>query len=168
MITAIAIGVGGALLLMASIPAMRAVWDVWRFRGRHVVRCPEVGRPAGVAVDIRELTLATLGGARGLRIGACSRWRARRDCAQRCVPQVVQGPGETRPRTLFTLWYLGRACALCASPLHRIGEPPAVRWLDGRTARWSVFRRLYPGGDRPWTRDAARAAARRAAAASRA
>ncbi|HLK11026.1 MAG TPA: hypothetical protein VKW76_06570 [Candidatus Binatia bacterium] len=184
MIAAIAIGFG------------RAVRGVWWFRGTHVVRCPEVGRPAGAALDLGHLALTALRGAPSFRIGACSRWPARRDCAQQCVAQIVQGPRETHPRMLLVRWYAGKACALCADrfgPLHRTRERPAVMWPDGRTARWSeirveelpqvlatcqpicrrchitqVFRRLYPGVDGPWTREAARAAARRAAAASRA
>lgn len=56
-----------------------------RFRRRRIVRCPETGLLADVAVDAPRAGLTAVPGPSDVRVVKCSLWPAREGCAQRCV-----------------------------------------------------------------------------------
>jgi hypothetical protein len=64
-------------------PVMLDVFS--RFRRRRIVRCPETGLLADVAVDARRAALTAVPGPSDVRVVTCSLWPEREGCAQRCV-----------------------------------------------------------------------------------
>ncbi len=56
-----------------------------RFRRRRIVRCPETGLGAEIALDARHAALTAIPGPPRMRVTACSLWPEREGCAQACV-----------------------------------------------------------------------------------
>lgn len=87
-LVAILYGLAGFFVVVVSVGLLEFE-DLKRSRS---VVCPETGGAARVGVDAREGALRVALGVPRLRVVACSRWPARRDCDQACRKQV-RGPG---------------------------------------------------------------------------
>lgn len=57
-------------------------------RGTRFVTCPELSRPAVVSIAIGTLTPEGYRVLDRMRIGECSNWPARQNCAQECLKQI--------------------------------------------------------------------------------
>jgi hypothetical protein len=75
-----------AAVLLA--PAIYLVTSYRRYRGLHVVECPETRAPVEVGLDVRRAAVTTVTNRPRLRLVACSRWPERRDCNQACTRQI--------------------------------------------------------------------------------
>ena len=116
-------------LLLAAVLAVYfgiAVRTWLRFRGRHVVICPETGQPAGVEVDTGHAATTAVWEKADVRLSGCSRWPERKDCDQPCCAQIEAAPSETRTKTMATRFFAGKLCAICAAKV----EPPNAATLQ--------------------------------------
>jgi hypothetical protein len=176
------------IVLLAAVVCAWAAWDVARalriarrLRGPRVVTCPETGRPAVVAFDVRHAIASGLGErAARLRLRACSRWTERGPCSEPCMCEAA-APAST-PRAIVEETMKGQPCAFCRKPIEQVAfldHYPALLQSDGTTIAWpdvplerlrdsiqsqrpvcwnchvtETFRRSYPElvTDRPWTR----------------
>jgi hypothetical protein len=176
------------VVLLALLSAAIAVWTAVRalriaaqVRGARVVTCPETGRPAGVAIDVRHAVRSGLGAhAPGLRLRACSRWSERGHCDELCVWEAAD-PGSTT-QAIVERALAGKGCVFCGKRLERVAfldHYAALLQPDRTTIEWpqipvdrlreslatqqpvcwdchvaETFRRRYPElvTDRPWIR----------------
>jgi hypothetical protein len=67
-----------------------------RFRGAHVVRCPESNTLAAVTVDIGHAAATAVWEQADVRLATCSRWPERKGCDEGCAPQIAASPELTR------------------------------------------------------------------------
>jgi hypothetical protein len=77
------VAIGGLALGYVIAPIVADVFS--RFRRPRLVRCPETGLTAEVAIDARHAAFTAVPGPPDLRVTGCSLWPEREDCAQRCV-----------------------------------------------------------------------------------
>ncbi len=77
----------GAAFFFAA-PALWAYARSLQFRGPRTIICPETQRWAEVTIDAIHAARTDLAGLADLRLAACSRWPARKDCHQDCAPQL--------------------------------------------------------------------------------
>lgn len=80
--TAVAIFV---LLPIISVVIGFAVWTFRRYRASRVLRCPERGKGAEVALDAAGAALTSAVGQPCLRVKDCSLWSEDRECTQACL-----------------------------------------------------------------------------------
>ncbi|MGH7823388.1 MAG: hypothetical protein ACREQ9_26810 [Candidatus Binatia bacterium] len=121
-------------VLFVLVPVMSNAY--YRYRGRHVVLCPENRRSAVVEIDGRRVAAASALGKTRLRIARCSRWPEHEECDRGCLGQVEEEPEATRLRALLDRWYEGKTCFLCHRPFESVEwweRPPAVMGDDGFT-----------------------------------
>ena len=62
-----------------------------RFRRSRLVRCPETGLLATVALDARHAALTAVPGPPDVRVADCSLWPEKSGCEERCVAHGVCG-----------------------------------------------------------------------------
>jgi hypothetical protein len=115
-------------------------WRVWtRFRGDHVVTCPETDQPAAVRLDVSHAaTTALLAGTPVVRLAQCSRWPWRGRCDQPCLPEA-QEP-ESRVTAIVTRWCKGKSCVFCGRVIGEVDfldHRPALLGPDGQTVQWT-------------------------------
>lgn len=143
MSTAIAV-VCAALALAVAYLIVRAVAGVyWKYRGDHVVKCPENQRPAGVHVDLRNAAKAALHGSHDIRLDACSRWPEKQNCGQACLSQIERSPEDCMVRHILAKWYDGKTCICCGKA---IGE---IHWDTHKPGLLSPERHLVAWSDVP-------------------
>jgi hypothetical protein len=176
------------VVVLAALVCAWAAWDVTRalrigrqLRGARVVTCPETGRPAVVAIDVRRALRSVLGArAPEMRLRDCSRWAERGRCDEACVCDAV-APTSV-PRRIVEDGLKRKPCVFCGKPIEHVAfldHYPALLQPDGTTIAWpdvppdslrdalrnqrpvcwnchvtETFRRRYPElvTDRPWTR----------------
>jgi hypothetical protein len=176
------------IVSLALLSAAVAIWTAVRalriarqVRGERVVTCPETGRLAGVAIDVRHAVASGLvEHAPHVRLLACSRWTGRGRCDERCVWEAAD-PGSTT-RAMVERALTGKACVFCGKRIERVAfldhyaallqpdlstiewrEIPAERLRESLTTCQPVcwdchvtetFRRRFPElvTDRPWIR----------------
>ena len=83
-LVAILYGLAGFFVVVLSVGLL----EYEDLKRKRSVVCPETGEPARVGVDAREAALGVALGVPRIRVVACSRWPARRDCNQACRKQV--------------------------------------------------------------------------------
>jgi len=105
-----------------------------RFHGEMLVTCPETKLPAAVKVDSWGAVLAPGSNPHRAHLSACSRWPARRDCAQPCVCQIEEDPEAHRVWTIAAQWYEGKDCTYCGHPIQmsHFEHPPALLDVEKR------------------------------------
>lgn len=89
-------GASTLFLLLAVIAAVGLIYvlmpvaaDTYaRLRSPQQVTCPETNDPATVQVAARRAALSAAVGANRVRIGNCSKWPERGDCAQGCAERL--------------------------------------------------------------------------------
>ena len=80
--TIVGLAAAGAL---AVLGVWRAANAIFALRGKHLVACPETGRPALVQLDLRYSALPSALGRPHFRLKRCSRWPERKGCGQVCL-----------------------------------------------------------------------------------
>ena len=116
-----------------------AARQMWNYRGRMLVTCPETRKTAAVKIATPLAGLKAFFGRHELQLSDCSRWPERADCGQDCICQVEDDPESHRVWTIASKWYTGKKCAYCRKPLEALSHmdrPPALRDPDGRTIEW--------------------------------
>jgi hypothetical protein len=112
------------MLLIALVLAVYAgiALVTWvRFRGTRVITCPETKKPAAVKVDIGHAAATAIWERADVKLAGCSRWPERQGCDEGCVPQIVDGHGETRAKTVAAHFFERKRCAICQheiAPIH--------------------------------------------------
>ncbi len=115
-----------------------------KYRGKRLITCPENRQPAAVDIDARHASATAALGRIELRLGSCTRWPEKRNCAQECLRQIETAPDGCLIKTILTRWYTGKSCALCGKPLAQIEwleHQPGVMG-DGRETR--VWNEIAP------------------------
>ena len=97
---------------------VRAAMRAWRrYRGVHLLTCPETRDTVAVRVDTpMAATMAAMGDS-SVELSSCTRWPERKDCDQACVPQVVRDPEETRIDTILNDIFSDQSCVLCGKKM---------------------------------------------------
>lgn len=122
-----------ALGAAASAFAISSARRYARYRGVHVITCPENLQAAAVKV-------APAG---DVRLRSCSRWPEMAGCDEACLREIEASPGACRVRTIVASWYEGKSCTFCRKPIGEIvwhERPPAVRVREGVTREWKEIR----------------------------
>lgn len=118
----------------AGVPAFLS------YRGTRVVKCPENGNVAAVAVDARHAAATAFRRQPELRLAACSRWPEKEGCGQECLRQIEAAPEDCLVRTMLIRWYAEKSCVYCGkafSMIHWHDHKPTLLGVDGRTVEWS-------------------------------
>jgi hypothetical protein len=107
-----------------------------RYRGTHVLTCPENHNPVAVRVDLLSSDPRPM-------LKTCSRWPEKEGCDQACVSQLEHSPEKTLVQAIASDWYIGKDCVFCQQPIGDIvwhERPPALRAGDGSTREWKDVR----------------------------
>ena len=103
--------------IVLTVYAVVAVTAWRRLRGARVVTCPETGKAAAVTIDLGHAAVTAVWDKADLKLATCSRWPERQGCDEACVPQIAEGGGETRARTIAARFFEGRRCSICQHPI---------------------------------------------------
>ncbi len=110
----------------------RFISKLFRYRGTHVITCPENHNPAAVRVSLTSDDPRP-------RLKSCSRWPEKEGCDQACIGELEQSPKQTLVQAIASDWYTGKSCFYCSKPIGEIvwhERPPALRTEDGSTRQW--------------------------------
>jgi hypothetical protein len=121
------------LAAVASVIAFTSVRRYARYRGVHVITCPENLQAAAV-------TVAPTG---DVHLRSCSRWPEMDGCDEACLREIESSPEACSVRTIVSSWYEGKSCTFCQKPIGEIvwhERPPAVRMRDAVTREWKEIR----------------------------
>jgi len=121
----IAIFFAGAAILI-GLPLVSTISTYYKNRGKRSITCPDDQKPAEIEVDRKFALQAAMRGNEQMRVETCSHWPAREECGQECLVQVDPTPENIE--RLFTKWFDGKPCSICARAL-----TPAD-WRMGRMA----------------------------------
>jgi hypothetical protein len=119
------------------------VGTIARYRGKHLVTCPETRQPAAVDIDVKHAALSAVAGPPDLRLKDCSRWPERHDCGQECLLQIELSPEDCKVRNILANWYTEKVCVFCGKSfgeIHLYDHKPALLCPDGRTIEWQELR----------------------------
>ena len=136
----------GSLILLAAIAAALWFGIRWfvrsssKYRGSHVVTCPETNKPAVVEVDSLHASLTSTVGPPDIRLENCSRWPLKEKCGQECLTDLDVAPGTCLVSGVLMQWYRDKYCVYCRQnfpELHWIDHQPALRSPAGELVSWS-------------------------------
>jgi len=130
-IALLAVVVLGALVLAGRSYA--------KMRGTRLVTCPENKETAAVEVNATRAAALSLLGQHAVRLKDCSRWPEKENCGQECLRQIEAAPEDCLVRTILTLWYSDKSCAVCGRELGQVDwiqRRPALLAPDGTTVDW--------------------------------
>lgn len=113
---------GSALILL--MPALWGREIHHQYSAPRAVTCPETHQQVGVTIDARHAAATGLCGPPDFRLSDCTRWPARAECGQECLPEALRNEpytlGEVHlPKTsrqifhlpvllaAFAAWYVG-------------------------------------------------------------
>lgn len=139
-ITLVVVVFAAGLFVFRAIPGMRAFF---RYRGKHLITCPETQKAAAVDVAAGEAAIGAFLSETTLRLKECSRWPERQDCGQACLKQIAADPENCLLWNIVSHWYLGRNCVCCHKRfgvLHRLDHAPALMREDHTTIEWDQIR----------------------------
>lgn len=80
--------VSACLLMLMPLLLGRETYN--RYRGTRVVTCPENQQKVVVSFRALRAALSGLSGRPLLRLAECTRWPAKQDCAQDCIPEAAR------------------------------------------------------------------------------
>jgi hypothetical protein len=126
----------GAIVFGLSL----AVYNYRRYRGPHLVTCPETQKPAAVRVNAVNAAKKAALGKDQIRLEQCSRWPERQNCGQDCLGQVEADPEACLVWNLVGDWYRGKSCAFCQKPfteLHWHDRHPVMFAPDHTARQWN-------------------------------
>ena len=125
-----------ALFVFRSVPGVRTYF---KFRGQHLITCPETQKPEAVNVAAGEAAVGAFLNEPTLRLNECSRWPERQNCGQECLQQIEADPQNCLVWNIVSKWYEGKVCVFCHKPfgaLRRVDHAPALLGPDFRTTEW--------------------------------
>jgi hypothetical protein len=133
-------------IIVTLFVAMALLFSVWwllrayaKYRGEHVVTCPETGRPAVVEVNARRAALTSAVGHPDISLESCWRWPLKQSCGQECLTQLDSLPERCLILGVLMRWYTGKSCIYCAktfTPVQWIDHKPALRSPAGTLLEW--------------------------------
>ena len=83
----------GVAFLLSLVPLLvRTLANYLKFRGKRVIRCPEVGGTAVIELDAPHAALTEPFGDAHMRVESCSLWPRQANCGKRCL-QGLEVPG---------------------------------------------------------------------------
>lgn len=124
-------------LFVIGLPA--AIWIraiVREYSGARLVDCPENQQPAAVDLDTRYAVATGLHGRPALRVGACTRWPERAQCAQGCVLQAAvtepyaEGEGKKTKAIYHLPVMLAAFAAWCLGAIWHSQYLFRTRWME--------------------------------------
>jgi len=138
---------GSMLALVVGLTALVGVVYLWeplrawrRYRGEHLVTCPETKAPAAVSIDLGRATFTALvEGRADVHLGSCSRWHERGRCDEPCVCQVEATGTASAVTSLVADWCESKRCVYCARPITASGSrerPAALLGPDAISVSW--------------------------------
>jgi hypothetical protein len=128
------------LFVLRATPGVRAYF---RFRGEHLVICPETHGAAAVEIAATEAAVGAFVDEPTLRLRECSRWPERQDCGQECLKQIEIDPDNCLVWNIVAKWYEGKDCVFCEKPigpLSHLDHAPALLGPDFKTTEWKGIR----------------------------
>jgi len=116
---------------------MFSLFGWWKFRGDHVITCPDNNQPEVIRIKGSDLD--------HLDVRECSRWPEKLGCGQECLRQVQESPEGCLLHAYYTHWYRDKMCALCGRTLATPGiaehvHTPALLAPDGYSFEWNTVR----------------------------
>jgi hypothetical protein len=116
---------------------MISLFSWWKFRGDHVITCPDNKQPEVIRIKGSDL--------QHLDVRMCSRWPEKLGCGQECLRQVQESPEGCLLQAVYTHWYLDQKCAICGKTLDVPGiaehvHAPALLAPDGFSFEWNSVR----------------------------
>jgi hypothetical protein len=118
-----------ALLASASYIGIKLIVRAYsRYRGTHVVTCPETDRPTVVKVDAIHALLTSAVGPPDIRLEDCWRWPIHGQCGQECLVDLDVAPDECLVSGVLMRWYRGKSCSYCGKQFEEL------QWIDHRPA----------------------------------
>ncbi len=133
----------GSVILIVTLAAALFFGLRWlvrslsRYRGSHIVTCPESDRPTIVEVDALHASLTSTFGLPDIRLKDCSRWPIKEQCGQECLTDLDVAPERCLISGVLMRWYPGRKCAYCSLPF------PELHWLDHQPALLSPSGNMF-------------------------
>jgi hypothetical protein len=137
--TAMAVAIG--LTTLVVVVYLREPWRAWRrFRGDHLVTCPETHGPAAVSVDVgRAAFTAFVEGRADLHLTRCSRWPERGRCDEPCVSEVDARGEAGSAASIAAEWFRSKRCAYCGAAIvspASLERPAALLAPDAVSVAW--------------------------------
>jgi hypothetical protein len=138
-------GTGLALLIgltiLVGLVYLRDPLRAWRrYRGQHLVTCPETGAAAAVSVDVGRAAFTSLvEGVPDLRLAHCSRWPERGRCAEPCVCEVAAHGQSGTVAAIVADWCQSKPCVYCGKRIASPGSserPAALLGPDAISVTW--------------------------------
>jgi hypothetical protein len=127
-------------LVVAVVYLLEPVRAWLRYRGEHLVTCPETTAPAAVSVDLGRAALTALvEGRADLRLTNCSRWPERGRCDEPCVCEVEAHGQAGTVAAIVADWCDAKPCVLCGKPITSPGSserPAALLGPDAISVTW--------------------------------
>jgi len=130
----------GIVTALAAILAWRLALVWLRYRGKHLVTCPENQNPAGVSLSVGHAVLTGIGHVPHLRLNECSRWPEKAGCGQECLNQIRESGPDCLIRNIVAKWYRGKSCAACGQSMDTVdwtGNHPALLMDGGSSMEWN-------------------------------
>jgi hypothetical protein len=135
----------GSLIAMIVLAAalwfgIRLVRSSSKYRGSHIVTCPETHRPTLVEVDALHASLTSTVGLPDIRLKDCSRWPINEQCGQECLMELDVAPEGCLVSGVLMRWYRDKNCVYCGkafSEIHWVDHRPALLSADGKLLAWN-------------------------------
>ena len=136
----------GSLIAIASLAAALWFGIRWlvrsssKYRGTHLVTCPETQKPAIVEVDALHASLTSTVRLPDIRLADCSRWPLKEQCGQECLTELDVAPGRCLVSGVLMRWYRDKNCVYCErefSEVHWLDHRPALLSPAGRLVSWN-------------------------------
>ena len=134
------LALAAAFFILRATPAVRTYF---KFRGKHLITCPETHKPEAVDVDAKDAALGVFFSQPTMHLDQCSRWPVRQDCGQECLQQIEVDPENCLVWNIVSKWYGGKSCVFChkqIGPLHHLDHAPALLSPDSKTTEWKELR----------------------------
>ena len=141
---------GSAFILLIPLLWGRETYQT--YAAPRAVICPETRRPAGVIIDAAHAAATGVrGGKPEFRLADCTRWPARADCGQECLPEALRNEpytqGEVSPaRTRRPIYHLPVLLAAFAGwyvgMVWHSGYLFRARWMAALNMTQAQFRQL--------------------------
>ena len=127
----------GALVVATAVypAAWLLVHTYRRYRGTHVVTCPETKKSVAVELDAGQAAFSALLGHPEVRVTSCTHWPERQDCGQKCLEQIEKAPEACLLRGVLLRWYEGKRCFYCGKPFDSL-DSFALKTPAGVTVDW--------------------------------
>jgi hypothetical protein len=129
------------LTALVGFVYLREPLRAWRrYRGEHIVICPETAAPAAVSIDVgRAAFTALIEGRPDVHLANCSRWPERGRCDEPCVCEVEAHGQAGSVATMVAEWCRAKSCVYCGKPIASPASaerPAALLGPDAISVTW--------------------------------